>query len=220
MEICPQSSLNATTTLIDSDITSVQQNQLNQLLAEYEDLFADKPGRTNVIQHEIHLEKERPITLHPYYRKSPLENAFLEEEIQKMLDNGIISHSDSPWFAPVVIARKKNGKFRLCVDYRKLNEITKKDRYPLPRIDELLDSFKNAKYFTIIDLASGFWQVEIHPRDREKIAFITNQGLFHFNVMPSGLTNGPATFQRLMNQIFKEYTRKFIIVYLDDVRNI
>ena len=112
-----------------------------------------------------------------------------------MLDNGIISHSDSSWSAPVVIARKKNGKFRLCVDYRKLNEITKKDQYPLPRIDELLDSFKNAKYFTTMDLASGFWQVEMHPRDREKTAFITNQGLFHFNVMPFGLTNGPLLFK-------------------------
>ena len=80
------------------------------MLTEYEDLFADKPGRTNVIQHEIHLEEERPITLRPYYRKSPLENAFLEEEIQKMLDNGIISYSDSSWSAPIVIAHKKNEK--------------------------------------------------------------------------------------------------------------
>ena len=87
----------------------------------------------------------------------------------------------------------------------------------MPRIDELLDSFKNAKYFTTMDLASGFWQVEMHPRDREKTAFITNEGLFHFNIMLFGLTNVPATFQRLMNKIFKEYIGKFIVVYLDDI---
>jgi len=107
----------------------------------------------------------RPITLKSYYQKSPLENEFLEKEIRKMEKDGIISPSESPWSVPVVIVKKKNNKFRLCVDYRKLNEITIRDQYPLPRIDELLDEFKNAKYFSTIDLVAGYWQVEMKPED-------------------------------------------------------
>jgi len=154
--------------------------------------------------------------LKPYYRRSPIENEFLEEEISKLLEDGIISPSESPWSAPVVIVKKKNGKLRLCVDYRQLNAVTIRDQYPLPRIDELLDSFKDCHYFSTIDLASGFWQVEMKPEDKPKTAFITKQGLFEFNVMPFGLTNAPATFQRLMNTVFREYIDKFIVVYIDD----
>ena len=133
-----------------------------------------------------------------------------------MLKEGIISPSESPWSAPVIIVKKKNGKFRLCVDYRQLNSITKRDQYPLLRVDELLDAFKNTKYFSTIDLASGFWQVEMKPEDCYKTAFVTKQGLYEFNVMPFGLTNGPTTFQRLMNTIFRKYIGKFIVVYIND----
>ena len=124
-----------------------------------------------------------------------MKNEFLEQEIRKMEKDGIISPSESPWSAPVVIVKKKNNKFRLCVDYRKLNEITVHDQYLLPRIDELLDEFKYAKYFSTIDLAAGYWQVEMKPEDRAKTAFVTKHDLYEFNVMPFGLTNAPATFQ-------------------------
>ena len=111
---------------------------------------------------------------------------------------------------------KKNRKKRFCVDYRKLNAITKKDSYLLPHIDELLDSLARATYFSTLDLMSKYWQVMMHPADREKTAFITKYGTYEFNVMPFGLCNAPATFQRLMNQIYQGIAYKYVIVYLDD----
>ena len=186
-------------------------------MEEYADLFdTSRPGRTNVIQHEINTGNNSPIALKPYYRRSPLEKEFIKEEIDRMLKENIISPSDSPWSAPVVVAKKKNGKFRFCVDYRQLNQITIKDQYPLPRINDLLDTFGKAKYFSTLDLTCGYWHVEVKPKDRKKTAFITNEGLYEFNVMPFGLTNAPATFQRLMNKIFKPYLNKFVVIYLDD----
>jgi hypothetical protein len=121
-----------------------------------------------------------------------------------MLQAGIIRESSSPWAFPVVVVKKKNGKLRFCVDYRKLNEVTIKDSYPLPRVDELIDTIGAAKWFTTMDLASGYWQVEVKEKDRPKTAFVTRYGLYEFNVMPFGLTNAPATFQRVMDQVLKE----------------
>ena len=115
-----------------------------------------------------------------------------------------------------MLVAKKNRKKRFCVDYRKLNAITKKDSYPLPRIDEMLDSIAGATYFSTLDLMSGYWQVMMHLADREKTAFITRYGTYEFNVMPFGLCNAPATFQRLMNQIYKGIAYKYVVVYLDD----
>jgi hypothetical protein len=112
---------------------------------------------------------------------------------------------------------KKNGKRRFCVDYRKLNAVTKRDNYPLPRIDELFDSLGGSKWFSSLDLASGYWQVEVEPEDREKTAFITKHGVYEFRVMPFGLSNAPGTFQRLMDKVFKEEIGKNIVVYLDDI---
>ena len=111
-----------------------------------------------------------------------------------MLRQGIIKPSDSPWTALVVVVKKKGGKLRFCVDYQQLNKVITKDQFPLPRIDDLLDILGKAKYFSTLDLASGYWQVEIKPEDRPKTAFITTEGLYEFNVMPFGLTNAPATF--------------------------
>ena len=134
-----------------------------------------------------------------------------------MLESGVIRESVSPWTSPVVLVKKKGGELRFCVDYRKLNRITKKDRHPLPRIDDLLDSFQDATCFTTLDLASGYWQIEMDPEDREKTAFITDDGIYEFNVMPFGLTNAPATFQRMMNRVFTKINGDFVVVYLDDL---
>ena len=112
---------------------------------------------------------------------------------------------------------KKDGKKRFCIDYRKLNEVTKKDAHPLPRIDEMLESLVGAKWFSTLDLASGYWQVEMDPKSREKTAFTTKYGIYEFNVMPFGLTNVPATFQRLMNWVLYPLLEKGVIVYLDDI---
>ena len=131
--------------------------------------------------------------------------------------NGIIRRFHSPWAFPVVIVGKKGGDKRLCIDYRRLNALTKIDAYPLPRIDDLLDSLGGSQWFTTLDLASGYWQVSMHPHDIEKTAFITPSGLYEFLVMPFGLNNAPGTFQRLMNWILKDYLGLFVAVYLDDI---
>ena len=134
-----------------------------------------------------------------------------------MLKEDLIQPSNSPWASPVVLVQKKNGNLRFYVDYRKLNAITRKDSYPLPRINDLLDSIQGSQYFSSLDLASGYWQVRMEPNDQYKTAFITRHGTFEFKVMPFGLTNAPATFQRLMDYVLREYLWKFVVVYLDDI---
>ena len=122
-----------------------------------------------------------------------------------MLDANIIWSSTSPWTSPIVVVSKKNGKKRFCVDYRKINAITRKDAYPLPRIDEMMDSLGNAHWFSSMDLTSGYWQIEIKEEDKSKTAFIFRKELFEFNVMPFGLYNAPATFQCTMNTVLGKY---------------
>jgi len=119
---------------------------------------------------------------------------FIKEEIDRLLHNGLIKPSNSPWSLPVVVVEKKNGKLRLCVDYRKLNNVTKKDSYPLPRIDDMLETLSDSQWFSSLDLASGFWQVELDQTTKEKTAFVTKFGIYEFEVMPFGLYNAPATF--------------------------
>jgi hypothetical protein len=151
------------------------------------------------------------------YRTSPKENEFIKSEIDEMLKQDLIKPSTSPWSFPVVVVKKKNGKFRLCVNYKALNDVTKKDNYPLPRVDDIFDSLKGAKWFITLDLASGYWQIKVRTEDQEKTAFITKFGLFEFKVMPFGLCNAPATFQRIMNKILGTSIEKYVMVYLDDV---
>ena len=202
-----------------TQLTIPQQQQITTLLKQNDKLFADdlsQLGHTKVENHHIPIEVSIPIRQRAY-RVAPPEQDFIKEEINRMLKNDLIQPSESPWASPVVLVRKKNGKLRFCVDYRKLNSLTQRDCHPLPRIDELLDMFGCAKYFTTLDLASGYWQVAMAPEDQPKTAFITSYGLYEFKVMPFGLTNAPATFQRLMNKVFREEIGKFVAVYLDDI---
>ncbi|KRY52588.1 Retrovirus-related Pol polyprotein from transposon [Trichinella britovi] len=134
-----------------------------------------------------------------------------------MLERGLIEPAEGPWSSPVVLAKKKEGSSRFCVDYRRLNEVTRKDAQPLPRIDATLDALAGAKWFTTLDLASGYWQVEVDKRDREKTAFATPLGLYQFKVMPFGLCNAPGTFQRLMERTLSGLVGKSCLVYLDDI---
>ena len=137
-------------------------------------------------------------------------------ELQALLDDGLIEESTSEWSSPTVIVKKKDGSNRICVDYRKVNAVSKFDAYPMPRINEMLDSIGDATYITTLDLAKGYWQVPMDKRDREKTAFSSPLGLMQFTVMPFGLSGAPATFQRLMDQTLRGLN-EFLGVYLDDI---
>jgi hypothetical protein len=148
---------------------------------------------------------------------SPLEEEELKRQMQKYLEAGWIEKAQSPFGAGVLFAKKKDGSFRLCIDYRSLNKLTIKDKYPLPRIEECLDEMQGSERFTKLDLASGYHQVRMHPADIQKTAFQTKYGSFQFRVLPFGLCNAPATFQRLMNTVLSPYLNRCAKAYLDDV---
>ena len=141
----------------------------------------------------------------------------VDSQVQNMLQNDIIQPSHSPWSSPIVMVKKKDGTWRFCVDYRIVNAITHHDAHPLTRIDATLDSLAGSTLFTTLDLASGYWQVEVSPEDKEKTAFSTPYGHFEFNVMPFGLTNAPATFQRLMQCVLAGISGEVCLGYLDDI---
>jgi hypothetical protein len=199
---------------------SVREAQaLEELIADYQDVFEIKSGdhgRTEKVYHRIDTGDARPIRQPP--RRFPLaKQAEVNGMLEDMKSKGVIEESDSPWSSPVVLDRKKDGNFRFCVDYRRLNNVTKRDCFPLPRIDDTLDMLAGAKWFSTLDLKSGCSQVALHPEDKEKTAFSTGQGLWQFTVMPFGLCNAPATFERLMEFVLRGLTYEACLVYLDDV---
>lgn len=134
-----------------------------------------------------------------------------------MLNRGIIQPSTSPWASPIILVKKKDGTDRFVVDFRRLNAVTRKDSFPLPRIDDALDTLNGTKYFSSMDLMSGYWQVEMEPESRERTAFITYGGLYEFLVLPFGLTGAPGTFARLMESVLRNLTYKICLIYLDDI---
>ena len=155
-----------------------------------------KPGRTHLVLHEIPTGNAIP-SRQPMRRMSPAHRIIVEQEVEQMLADGVIEPSNSPWSSPVVLVRKKNSdRPRFCVDYRALNSVTIKDAYALANIQDCLDSLRGAVYFSTMDLASGYWQVELHPDAKEKTAFPTRRGLFQFKVIAFGLRSAPGTFQR------------------------
>ena len=151
------------------------------------------------------------------YRMAPSELKELKVQLQELLDKGFIRPSFSPWGAPVLFVKKKDGTLRLCIDYRELNKVTIKNKYPLPRIDDLFDQLQGASVFSKIDLRSGYHQLKIKVEDIQKTAFRTRYGHYEFLVMPFGLTNAPAAFMDLMNRVFKDYLDQFVIVFIDDI---
>ena len=190
------------------------------VVKEFADVFPEElPGLPPQREIEFTIELvpgAEPISKAPY-RMAPLELQELKEQLQELLERGVIRPSVSPWGAPVLFVKKKDGSMRLCIDYRELNRVTIRNRYPLPRIDDLFDQLQGAKYFSKIDLRSGYHQLRVKDEDISKTAFRTRYGHYEFLVMPFGLTNAPAVFMDLMNRVFSEYLDKFVIVFIDDI---
>ena len=157
-----------------------------------------------------------PISLPPY-RMAPAELKELKAQLQELVDGGFIRPNISPWGAPVLFVKKKDGTWRLCIDYRQLNKVTIHNKYPLPRIDDLFDQLQGAKLFSKIDLRSGYHQLRIRESDIPKTAFRTRYGHYEFLVMSFGLINAPAAFMDLMNRVFRPYLDRFVIVFIDDI---
>ena len=205
--------------LSNSDLDEKQQAQLNQLLHDNHDIFAlndDELGHTSLVEHHIDTGDSRPIYRQPY-RVSPAVRNSIDHHVQQMLDQGIIQPSVSPWAAPVVLVRKKDGTERFCVDYRQLNKVTKRDSHPIPHIQDTLDCLHGTSYFSCLDLRPGYWQVEVDDDSKPKTAFPTHSGLYEFRRMPFGLANAPSTFQRLMHAVLRGLQYQICLVYLDDI---
>ncbi|KAF5762870.1 putative nucleotidyltransferase, Ribonuclease H [Helianthus annuus] len=190
------------------------------VISEYPEVFPEElPGLPPDRQVEFRIDiipGAAPIARAPY-RLAPTEMKELKTQLDELLAKGFIRPSSSPWGAPVLFVKKKDGSMRLCIDYRELNKVTIKNRYPLPRIDDLFDQLQGASYFSKIDLRSGYHQLRVRDEDVHKTAFRTRYGHYEFLVMPFGLTNAPAAFMDLMNRVCKPYLDKFVIVFIDDI---
>ena len=200
-------------------LTDEQKQSLTDLLIQYGDIFVGpdgKVGRTDIVKHTIDTGDNHPFKL-PMRRQPLAQKPIIENELEKMLEQGVIEPSESPWSSPILLVKKKDGSIRFCIDFRKLNSLTLKDAYPLPRIDECLESLGGSKWFSTLDLASGYWQCEVEESDRPKTAFSTHKGLFQFKVMPFGLSNAPACFERLMELVLRGLLWEKCLCYLDDI---
>lgn len=205
--------------LKDASCSSDERQQLENFVKTNADMFSndeDDLGYTARMPHSINLRDDEPVAS-TFRRIPPTQYEEVKRHIQMLLDKKIIQKSSSPYASPVVIVRKKDNSIRLCVDYRRLNAKTKPDAYPLPRIDDSLDALGGAKLFSTLDLASGYHQVAMSDKDREKTAFITPFGLYEYLRMPMGLSTAPATFQRLMQTTMNDLVFQIMLVYLDDL---
>ena len=192
--------------------------KLCSFLKNYTDVFSSPKGKlgvTHKAEHTIDTGDTIPIKQRAW-RLPFARREVAEKEVERMLEQGVIEPSTSPWASPIVLVTKKDGSVRFCVDYRKINSCTRKDAYPLPRVSECLDTLAGAKWFSTLDLTSGYWQVPMAEQDKHKTAFTVGGGLYQFKVLPFGLCNAPATFERLMEMVLNGLQWKQCLVYLDD----
>ncbi len=191
-----------------------KRSELAELIHKFPCLFGDIPSRTSWIKHDIDVGDAQPIKQH-FYRVAPAKRSYLDAEVDYMLQNNIAVPSASSWASPCILVPKHDGTPRFCSDFRKLNAVTKSDSFPIPRMDDCIDQVGSAKFVSKFDLLKGYWQVPLSKRAQEVSAFTTPSGLYSYNVMPFGLKNAPATFQRLMNHVVSGLIG--CSVYLDDV---
>ena len=200
---------------IGEDLSPSQRQDVRELLGRFQDRFSDLPGRTTVLRHDVITEPGKVVRQRPY-RIPEARRAAIKEEVEKMLRLGVIEESHSPWSSPIVIVPKPDGTLRFCNDFRKLNEVSRFDSYPMPRTDEMIERLGPARYISTLDLTKGYWQVPLTDRAKAKTAFSTPQGLFQYTMMPFGLHGAPATFQRLMDRVLRPH-HAYSSAYIDDV---
>ena len=197
-----------------SHLPSVQRKEIAEVITQYREVFPDVPSKTNLIEHDVDVGDSAPIKQHPY-RVSPMKKELLDKEVQYMLKNDIIEESQSNWSSPCILVPKHDGGFRFCTDFRKVNDKTKSDSFPIPRIADCIDQIGNAKFVSAFDMLKGYWQVPLTQRAREISAFVTPFGLYQYKVMPFGKKNAPATFQRMVNKLVRDIDG--CEGYIDDV---
>ena len=196
-------------------LTVAQQKELRVLLKKNSDLFSNSPGRTTLAEHHIETGDAYPVKL-PQYRVPHAYRDSLEKELKVMENAGLIESSTSDWASPIVLIKMEGKSMRMCVDYRRLNSVTKVEAYPMPRVDEIIDRMRKAKYITTLALTRGYRQVPVAAKDRYKTAFITPWGLYEFKVMPFGLSGTPASFQKPMDRILRG-SQEYSEAYIDDI---
>jgi len=191
-----------------------------QVVCEFPEVFPDEipnvpPEREVEFLIDL-VPGTKPVSMAPY-RMSASELAELKKRLEDLLDKKFVRPSVSPWGTPVLLFKKKDGSMRLCIDYQQLNKVTIKNRYPLPRIDDLMDQLVGAYVFSKIDLRSGYHQIKVKDEDMQKTAFRTRYGHYEYIVMPFGVTNAPSVFMEYMNRIFHAYLDRFVVVFMDDI---
>lgn len=204
---------------IGKDLSRQQTAQLMQLLTSYIQAFSlhGEIGKTGVFKHSIELLPNTEPFAEPLRRRAQSQIEETRRQVRQLIQDGIVEESSSPWASAYVLAKKKNGEYRLCIDFRKLNSMTKKVAYPLPNIDECLETLSGKKFFTQLDFKSGFWQIEMEEKSREYTAFRTEDGQFQFKRMPFGLTNAPASFQKMINTVLAGLKGMNLQVFIDDI---
>ena len=200
---------------LSQDLSDEQRQDIQSLTAQFPMVFSVIPGRTSLVEHTIHTGDAVPIRQR-MYRVPYSRRTTLQKELDQMLQAGIIRQSVSPWASPVVLVPKKDGTIRVCVDFRKVNDVSKFDAYPMPRAEDVFEQIGQAEFISTLDLRKGYWQIPLEESSKEKTAFSTPFGLFEFQVLPFGLHSAPATFQRLINYVLQG-CEVFARAYIDDI---
>ncbi len=200
---------------VNPHLSAAQKKELQHLVSQFSDVFSSLPGRTNVLQHDVRVPSGAIVRQRPYRVPEARQHA-IEEEVQEMLRLGVIEPSRSPWSSPIVMVPKPDGTLHFCNDFRRVNEVSEFDGYPMPRVDELIDRLGRARFISTLDLTKGYWQVPLTEEAKPKTTFSTPSGHWQYRVLPFGLHGAPATFQRLMDVLLRPH-QAYAAAYLDDV---